>query len=84
MDFKLIKWFWVKASSTGLCSIWLIASLIANPLELLFGQEMPHSDLQDLHYHIVDMHTQYPKIEWDIEFPKVLSAKQMQVWKLNN
>jgi hypothetical protein len=26
-----------------------------------------------VHYHLADMHTQYPKIEEDIEFPKVLT-----------
>jgi hypothetical protein len=46
--------FWInqKISSQGLfdlCSIKLIASLIANPPELLFGQEMLHDNLQDLH-----------------------------------
>jgi hypothetical protein len=35
-----------------------------------------HSSLQTLHSHLVDMHTQYPKIEEDTEFPKVLSVKQ--------
>jgi hypothetical protein len=32
---------------------------------------MLHSDLQGLNYHLVDMHTKYPKIVEDIEFPKV-------------
>jgi hypothetical protein len=35
-----------------------------------------YGDLQSLHYHLVDMHTQYPKIKEDNEFPKVLSAKR--------
>jgi hypothetical protein len=32
------------------------------------------------------MHTQYPKIEEDIEFPKVLNVKQFpgKTWKLIN
>jgi hypothetical protein len=37
---------------------------------------MLHGDLQSFHCHMVDMHTQYPKIEEYNEFPKVLSAKQ--------
>jgi hypothetical protein len=36
-----------------------------------------HSDLQTLHHHQDDMHTQYLTNEEDIEIRKVLSAKQM-------
>jgi hypothetical protein len=44
-----------------------------------------HSDLQTLHYHQDDMHTQYLTNEEDIEFQKVLSAKQMseKAFKVN-
>jgi hypothetical protein len=40
------------------------------------GQEVHHGDLQGLHYQQDDMHEQPPIIEEDIEFPKMLSAKQ--------
>jgi hypothetical protein len=44
---------------------------------LHFRLGVHHGDLQGLHYHHADMHIQYLKIEEDIGFPKVLSAKQM-------
>jgi hypothetical protein len=54
----------------------LIATLFPNRTELNLRQGVLHGDLQSLHYYLVDMHTQYPKIEEDNEFPKVLSTKQ--------
>jgi hypothetical protein len=59
-----------------MCSYKQIATPIANPGELHFGHGVHHYDLQGLHYHESDMHTQYLKIEEDIENPKVLSAKK--------
>jgi hypothetical protein len=58
-----------------MCSYRLIATLLVNPLELHFGGVL-HGDTQCLYYHLADMHTQYPKIEEDIEFSKVLNIKQ--------
>jgi hypothetical protein len=45
-----------------------------------------HGDLKGVHYHMADMHTQYPKIEEDIEFSKLLTVKQLpeKTWKLIN
>jgi hypothetical protein len=39
-----------------------------------------------LFFHQIDMHTPSYKIEEDIEFPKVITTKQIsgKVWKLNN
>jgi hypothetical protein len=54
----------------------LIATTIAYPPELNFGQEVIHGDLQCLHYHLADNNTQYPKIGEDIEFPKVVNVMQ--------
>jgi hypothetical protein len=62
---------------TKLWSIKLFATAIATPPELNFGRGVFHSDLQTLHYHQDDMHTQYLTNEEDIEFQKVISAKQM-------
>jgi hypothetical protein len=76
MDFELFKRFRVKAGLTNLRSNRLIATLFLNRSELHFGQGLLHCDLQSLYYHLVDMHTQYPKIEEDNEISKVLSAKQ--------
>jgi hypothetical protein len=53
---------------TGLSSDGLIATLIANPLDLLFEQEVIHSDLKTLHYDMSDMHQPTPQTEEDIEF----------------
>jgi hypothetical protein len=74
-DFEIFKRFRVKASLTEMCSYRLIATLLVNPLELHFGGVL-HGDTQCLYYHLADMHTQYPKIEEDIEFSKVLNIKQ--------
>jgi hypothetical protein len=54
----------------------MITTPIANPGELHFGQGVHHDDLQGLHYDQADMHTQYLKIQEDIEIPKVLAAKK--------
>jgi hypothetical protein len=54
--FELFKRFRVKAGLTKLCSHRLIATLIANPPELHFGQEELHANLQCLHYNFIDMH----------------------------
>jgi hypothetical protein len=67
-----------------MCSYKLIATPIANPLELLFGQEVLHDHLQCFKYYLVDMQTQYFQIEEDIKFPKVLNVKKFlgETWKL--
>jgi hypothetical protein len=49
MDFELFKTFQVKVGLTAMCSYKLIATPIANPGELHFGQGVHHDDLQDLH-----------------------------------
>jgi hypothetical protein len=40
------------------------------------GQEVPHGDLQGLHYQQDGMHEQQPTMKKDNEFLKVLFAKQ--------
>jgi hypothetical protein len=55
-DFELFKRFWVNAKLTELCSHRLIATNIANPSELNFGQKVLYGDLQDLHYDLADMY----------------------------
>jgi hypothetical protein len=67
----------VKAELTELCSHRLIATLIANPLELHIRQEVLHGDLQYFHYNLVYMHTPYPNIPEDMEFPTMLTVKQI-------
>jgi hypothetical protein len=62
---------------TKLWSIKLFATAIATPPELNFGRGVFHNDLQTFHYHQDDMNIQYPKNKEDIEFQKVISAKQM-------
>jgi hypothetical protein len=47
-----------------------------NSLELHFGHEVLHSDLQILHYDLVDMHMLSPQIDEVIEFPGRLNVKQ--------
>jgi hypothetical protein len=59
-----------------MCSYKLIGTAITNPGELHFRQGVHHNNLQGLHKHQDDMHTQYHKIEEHIENPKVLSAKK--------
>jgi hypothetical protein len=51
-------------------------STIAIRPRLHFGQGVHHCDIQGLHEHQSDMHIQYLRLKEDIEFPKVLSAKQ--------
>jgi hypothetical protein len=70
---------------TQLWSLKLFSTAIETPPELNFRPGVFHSDLQTLHYHIEDMHTLYLTNEEDIEFQKVLSAKQCleKAWKLN-
>jgi hypothetical protein len=53
----------------------LIEILIANPLELHFGQEMLHCDLQGLDYDLGDMSTLSPQIKEDIEFQIGINVK---------
>jgi hypothetical protein len=77
IDFELFKRFWVKPGLTDLCSYRPIATHFANLPELYFRQGVLHSDLKHLYYHLTDMHIQYLKIEEDIEFPKVLTIKQL-------
>jgi hypothetical protein len=61
---------------TGLSLDRLIATLIANPPDLLLEQEVIHSDLQTLQYDLGDMHKPTPHIEEDIGFQKWLIVKQ--------
>jgi hypothetical protein len=63
----------------------LFASLIAIRPALQSGQGVHPCDVQGLIQHPADMHKQYPTNEEDIEFLKVLSAKQYleKAWKLN-
>jgi hypothetical protein len=65
------------AENRDLCSPSLIARLIAVRPVLHSGQGVHPGDLQGLHYHKANMHTQYLSNDEDIEFPKVSSAKQM-------
>jgi hypothetical protein len=51
-----------------MCSHRLIASTIANPLEFNVEQEVIHSDLQSLHYDLVDMHKLTPMIQEVMKF----------------
>jgi hypothetical protein len=62
-DFELIKRFWVKADLTGLSSYRLIATLIANPPDLLLEQEVIHSDVQTLHYDLGDIDKPTPRLK---------------------
>jgi hypothetical protein len=55
----------------------MIAALFPNRPLVHFGQRVIHGDLKGLHQHLDDMHTKYPKFEDDIEFPKVLTVKQL-------
>jgi hypothetical protein len=70
MDFELLKRFRVKTGLTELCSHKLIATLIANPPELHFGQEVLHGYLQCLHYDLVNMHKLSPQIDEVMEFQR--------------
>jgi hypothetical protein len=55
-----------------LLSDMLIETLVANPSELYFGQEVLYCDIQRLYYELNDMYIPYPNIEEDMEFIKVL------------
>jgi hypothetical protein len=72
---------------TKLSSISLVATPIANPPELNFGQGVLHGALQTLHYDLIDMHNLTPDIQEVIAFTKWLSDKQIQrkcaVWNLD-
>jgi hypothetical protein len=48
-DFELFKRFHLKVALTEMCSYKLIATPIANPGELYFGQGVHHDDLHGLH-----------------------------------
>jgi hypothetical protein len=65
-----------------MCSDRLIATPIACPPELHFGQEVLYGDLQCLHYGLVDMHKLSLKIQEVMEFQKRLSILEefFQVW----
>jgi hypothetical protein len=75
----------VKLDLTQLWSLKLFATAIETPPELNIGPGVFYSDLQTLRYHLEDIHTLYLTNEEDIEFSKVLSAKQCleKAWKLN-
>jgi hypothetical protein len=64
---------------TKLWSYKLIATTIANPLEINFGLGVLHGDLQTLHYDIIDIHNLTPNIQEVIVFPNWLSVKQKSV-----
>jgi hypothetical protein len=64
---------------TELIELWShrrLATLVANPSKLHFGQRLLHSDLQRWYYGLSDRHTPYPNIEEDMEFTIVLIVKQ--------
>jgi hypothetical protein len=65
-----------------LCSISLIASIIAIRPALQSGQGVHPSDVQGLSYHPTNMHKQYPTNDEDIVFPKVSTAKQLREFSL--
>jgi hypothetical protein len=69
IDFELFKRFWVKFELTEICSNRLIATTIANPPELKFGQDVLHGDLQCLNYDLIDMHKVSPisKKLWNLK-----------------
>jgi hypothetical protein len=69
-----------KTDLTELWSDRLLATLVANPPKLHFGQEVLHCDLQRLDYDLGDMHTPTPKIKEDIEFQSGLIVKLLS-WK---
>jgi hypothetical protein len=46
-----------------MCSLRLIVTPIANPLELELGQEVLHGDLQTLNYGLVHMHKLTRKVQ---------------------
>jgi hypothetical protein len=75
-DFELIKRFQVKLDLTKLWSIKLIATVIANPPKLDFGEGVLHGSLQTLHYDLIDMYKLTLIIQEVIVFPKWLSVKQ--------
>jgi hypothetical protein len=75
MNFELIKRFRVNADLTVLSSNRLIATLIANPPDLLLEQEMIHSDVKTMHYDLDDMHKPTSRIEEYIEFQRWLIIK---------
>jgi hypothetical protein len=60
-----------------LCSISLVATAIANPLELNFGRGVLHGALQTLHFGLIDMHKLTHNIQEVIVFTKWLSDKQI-------
>jgi hypothetical protein len=87
-DFELFQRFWAKAGLTELCSHRLIATLIANPLELRFRHKVLHSDLQPLHYDLIDMHKLSPQIDEVMAFLRRINVNQYwrnfsEVWKLS-
>jgi hypothetical protein len=53
----------------------LIEILIANPSNLLFGQEVLHVDLKGFCYDMGDMNTLTLKIKEDIEFQRGINVK---------
>jgi hypothetical protein len=56
-------------------SLRLIATTIANPLELKFEQEVLRGALQTLHSDLVDMNKLTQKIQEDMEFQRRLIVK---------
>jgi hypothetical protein len=63
---------------TKLCSISLVATAIANSLELNCGQGVLHGALQTWYYDLIDMHKLTPKIQEVIAFTKWLTDKRIQ------
>jgi hypothetical protein len=60
-----------------LCSISLVATAIANPLEINFGRGVLHGALQTLYYGLIDMHKLNHNIQEVIAFTMCLSDKQI-------
>jgi hypothetical protein len=66
--FQLNLRFCSKFESPENCSLRLIATTIAYPPELNFGQEVIHGDLQCVHYDLVDIHKLTPKNQEVMKF----------------
>jgi hypothetical protein len=54
-----------------------VGATIANSPPYQTGQGVFQTELEVLLFHPVDIHTPSPKMEKDIEFPKVLTTKQL-------
>jgi hypothetical protein len=77
-DFEIFKRFQVKSSLTELCSLSLMACLIANRSGLPFGHRVLRCDRDGFLYRLVDMHNVIPNIHEVMAFPNRLSVKENQ------